>query len=534
MTATASIGGMADRFREAPAWARVLAVGALLCLVLSFLVWWLLLAGSSEDMAPLFSDLTLEDAAGIQAYLEERRIPHRIGGGGDVIEVPVDRVHSLRLELASQGLPSRGAVGFELMDSLPWGATDFERHVSYIRALQGELERTIEGFEEVRRARVHVVLPRESVFVSQKTPATAAVFLEMRPLARLEADAVRGVIHLVASSVEGLSPAEVTVVDTQGSILSDRALRQDAPNESAMDSMQMQLGFEESLRSRLQGMLEQVLGPGNVAIQVSAQLNFDDREVYREFFEPAGADGGLVTDMHLVEEQFSGTQGAPETGAGADSNLPSYHSWHTDGESSYERSELTQNVVVNRTTEHWRVAPGAVQRLSVAVVVNGTLTPQQEEVLGGVVSAALGSDANRNDSVMVTGMPFDTTLVDQLREHADREALPAEREPSRIPPLFASRYVTMAVAGALLAGMLILVLRRRARGGPEEEFVFAEEEDAVVLPSGEAAQRRDALLEAIAHQGNGLRGTAGEMAEENPAKVAELLRTWLAEGTRAH
>lgn len=532
---TASIGGIADKFRETPVWARVLAGGALLSLLVSFLVWRLLLAGPGGDMAPLFSDLTLEDASGIQAYLEERRIPHRIGSGGDLIEVPVDRVHSLRLELASEGLPSRGAVGFELMDSLPWGATDFERHVSYIRALQGELERTIEGFEEVRRARVHVVLPRESVFISQKSPATAAVFLEMRPLARLDTDAVRGVIHLVASSVEGLSPTEVTVVDTGGIILSDRALREDAPNESARDSMEVQLQFEESLRSRLQGMLEQVLGPGNVAVQVSAQLNFDDREVHREFFEPVAGDGGLVIDMHMVEEEFSGTQAAPETGAGADSNLPSYQSWYSDGESSYQRSELTQNVVVNRTTEHWRVAPGAVERLSVAVVVNGAITPEQEEVLGDVVSAALGSDGNRNDSVMVTGMAFDTSLADQLREHMDGGAPPVEGEPGRIPPLFASRYVTAAVAAALAAGVLLLVYRRRTRDVLEEEFVFGEDEETVIWPSdGDVAQRRDALLEAIAHQGNGLRSTAAEMAEENPAKVAELLRTWLAEGSRAH
>ncbi len=520
----------AGKWKETPSWARGLLLGMVVCGVISLVVWRLVVGTPGADMAPLFSDLTLEDAAAIKDYLSERRISHRVAAGGDTIEVPSDRVHALRLDLASMGIPSRGAVGFEIMDSMPWGATDFERHVNYIRGLQGELERTIEGFEEVRRARVHVVLPRESVFISRSTPATAAVFLELRPLARLGPEAVQGIIHLVASSVENLEPEKVTVVDTQGVILSHRAVQPDDDAATVRDGLQIQLQFEDSLRGRLQAMLEQVLGPGNVALQVSAQINFDDREIHREMFEPVSEDGGLITSLHQMEEHFSGTQAFPETGAGADSNLPTYQAPGTEGASTYDRTETTQNTVVNRTTEHWKIAPGAVERLSVAVVVNGTLTDEEEQMLSGVVSAALGSDLGRNDSVVVTGLPFDTSLADQLREHAEAgtPTVPAE-EVAEMPLPY---YIGAGAALLVALGLAVLVLRRRRRHhaeelldeleGPGVDLVSAED-------NGEARRQREALLETIGVKRDGLRSTAKEMADENPAKVAQLLRTWLAE-----
>ncbi|MFO8060240.1 MAG: flagellar basal-body MS-ring/collar protein FliF, partial [Bacillota bacterium] len=418
----------------------------------------------------------------------------------------------------------------ELMDSMPWGATDFERHVNYIRGLQGELERTIEGFEEVRRARVHVVLPRESVFISRNTPATAAVFLELRPLSQLKAEAVQGIIHLVASSVENLAPEKITVVDTQGVILSDRALRPDDEAASMRDGLQLQLQFEESLRGRLQTMLEQVLGPGNVALQVSAQMNFDDREIQTEMFEPVSGDDGLITSLHQVEEHFSGSQDFPETGAGADSNIPTYQASGTEGESTYERTESTQNAVVNRTTESWRIAPGALERLSVAVVVNGALTEDDEQMLSGVVSAALGSDPGRNDSVVVTGVPFDTSLTDQLREYSEAAEPGTAPEPSEIPLAY---YIG---AGAALLLALVLVLRaagRRRRGDPAgqrlDDFEEGRDLRGADEENGDFRRQREALLETIGAKNDGLRSTAKEMAEENPAKVAQLLRTWLAD-----
>ncbi len=512
---------------DAPSWARGLSIGLVACLLISFAVWWALDSEADGDMAPLYTDLTTEDAASIRSYLQEHGIRHRVSSGGDVIEVPANRVHSVRLDLASQGVPDRGAVGFEVMDSMPWGTTDFERHVNYIRAIQGELERTIEGIEEVNRARVHVVLPQESVFISESSPATAAVYLELDPLREMTTDSVRGVMHLVASSVEGLEPEKVTVVNAAGVILSDRIHDEETLTGIARDSMDMQLQFERTLKGRLESMLEQVLGPGNVALEVSAVLNFDEREVQQEMFEPVGEDG-LVLESHRVEETFSGTGAEPEAGAGTDSNVPSYYGYVGGGDSEYERIEETQSVVANRTTEQWTVAPGALEGLSVAVVVNDTLTPAESEMLEDVVAAAIGSDPERQDSVVISGQPFDTTLADQMQEHLDPGVPVPEEEPLFHPRLL--HYAAAAVAAVFV--VIAIVLRRRGSG--DEEVIFADEKtgDGALGRSEEereVAERRRALLESIGERGNGLRGTASEMADENPAKVADLLRTWLAE-----
>ncbi len=519
---------IAEWWSDAPGWLKGLSIGGAACVIISVVIWWAMGSAMGDDMAPLFTDLTTDDAASIRSYLQEHGIPHQVSSTGDVIEVPANRVHSLRLDLASQGVPDRGAVGFEVMDEMPWGTTDFERHVNYVRAIQGELEQTIEGIDEVNQARVHVVLPEESVFIEESSPATAAVYLDLAPMQEMSTDSVRGVMHLVSSSVEGLKPESVTVVDSAGVILSDHIRDEDSLHGNVQDSMEMRMQFERTLKGRLQSMLEQVLGPGNVALEVSADMNFDERTVEEEMFEPVG-DDGLVIESHRIEESFSGEGSDPEAGAGADANVPGYYGYAGGGDSEYERTEETESVVANRTTEQWTVAPGAVEGLSVSVVVNDNLTDDQHEMLEEVVAGAIGSDPDRQDHVVISGQPFDSALADQMQEHLD-PGVPVEHD-----PLFHPR--VMYYAAAALAAVFIVVmvlLRRRRRADDEEEVIFAEDDpDGRVAEwdeeQREAAERRRALLESIGQRGNGLRGTASEMAEENPAKVADLIRTWLSE-----
>ncbi|MFO7897986.1 MAG: flagellar M-ring protein FliF C-terminal domain-containing protein [Planctomycetota bacterium] len=204
-------------------------------------------------------------------------------------------------------------------------------------------------------------------------------------------------------------------------------------------------------------MLQQVLGPGNVAVQISAEVDFDSREIHQEVFEPAEEGSGLVTNLQRVEEHFSGNSELPENVAGSDSNVPSYPSYGAGGESEYERTETTQDSVVNRITEMHTVAPGTVERLSVAVVVNDVLTEEETGMLQTVVSSALGSDPERRDQITVTGMPFDTSLADQLADEADGAA-PSPPSGREIPPL----YYAIAAAAFLLIALITtsLILRR--------------------------------------------------------------------------
>ncbi len=519
-----------QRWSNAQSWERGLAVGLMVCIVVAIAAWQLVPKMGSGRLVPLYTELGPSDAADIKAHLDERSIPYEVGPDNTINVKPED-VYELRLDLASEGIPSGGVVGFEIMDSIPMGATDFDRHVSYIRALQGELSRTIEGFDEVKKARVHIVLPQDSVFVSQSDPATAAIVLDLQPGATLHDEAIRGVMNLVASGVEGMESDNVTVVDTDGAVLSERVRTPDGLTGAAQGNLALQMELETGLRDRLSTLLQQVLGPGNVAVQVSANVNFDSREIHQEVFEPVEEDEGLVTSLQRVEEHFSGSSELPEDVAGADSNVPSYPSYGAGGDSEYERTETTEDSVVNRITEMHTVAPGTVERLSVAVVVNDVLTDEESQMLETVVASALGSDPERRDQVSITGIPFDTSLADQLDDDGEQTTATPGQE-REIPTLY---YAVAAGLFILIALVITILIRRRKR----EDFVLAEEDRGrrspeSSMPRGMSGiENRNALLEAIGHKGADLQDTK-QMATEEPGKVAELLRTWLAEDGDGH
>ena len=507
---------------NAQPWEKALAIGAIGSIVLALSLGSLLTTRSGHDYAPLYSDLTREDAAAIKEYFDEHRIPYEVSRDHTLL-VPPDRVHELRLDLAALGLPSGGVVGFELMEEMPMGATDFDRHIAYIRALQGELARTIEGLDEVQRARVHIVLPEESAFIAQQDPATASIFLEMAQRRELSQEGVRGVMNLVASGVKGLEPERVTVVDTQGSVLSDLAEQQDALTGGAQSNLGLQLEFQSVMKNQIHALLEQVVGPGNAAVQVTADLNFDQRQVEYELFEPIADGDGLVTNLEQIEERYSGTSADFEAGAGADSNVPGYPAAEGAGESEYQRIETHQNTVVNRTTELLTVAPGAVDRLSVAVVINDELTDDESAMFTDVVAAALGTDEGRDDQINVSGMPFDTTLADRI---GDDFSDPATEVP--VQPIPRSYYLVGGVLLAVLVGLVLGLYARRSAGKAAPAQDDWPDEDFPVPPHPHTEQQRRVLLDAVGTD-NGLRRSAIEMAEENPRRIADLARAWMAE-----
>ncbi len=525
---------------ECPSWQRILAVGGIICLLLAVAGWQLLSAGQYREMTPVFTDIDLQDSAAIKEYMDEHNISYEIVDGGTVA-VPANQVHEVRLELASEGLPSGGSVGFEIMDELSLGATDFERHVSYIRALQGELARTIEGLQEVEQARVHIVLPEDSVFASESSPASASVFLKISPLSQMDPESIRSVMYLVSAGVEGLEPDNVTVVDTDGNMLSARVSAEEGHRSSPEDNLHKQVVFEQDLSHQLKSTLEQVLGHGNVVVQVSADINFDERQITQEVFEPISDEEGLVTELHRVEEFFEGSSEDMELEAGTEGNTPTTYPYTgMGGESTYERTEVTEKAVVNRIIEERTVAPGSVEELSVAVMVNEELTPEEEATLGDVVSAALGGGGEDEYQIAVLGRPFDTSLADEVSDDMGGDVPVDGSEPGLIPP-----WVIPYAGGAGLVLVLLMgLLLGRALGGrsePEVQFESPADLDELAeqLPVTQqqqhqqraADEQRQALLEAIGYaEEDGLEGSAAEVAEENPARVAELLRTWLAEG----
>jgi flagellar M-ring protein FliF len=476
-----------------------------------------------DDYAVAFSKLELSDASEITALLDEQTTPYRLADDGTTILVPKEQVHQVRLTIAGKGLPKGGEVGFELMDNLQLGSTEFERRVSYVRALQGELVRTIGRLEQVDDVRVHIALPEPSLFVKENSSATAAVFLRLLPGMTLNSEEVRGIKHLVASSIEKLSHQDVTVVDTTGRLLVGESCAEETIN-SPEDNLALQTEFQNSVEQKLQSLLEQVFGPGQVLVRVNAELNFDKKVVDRELFEPVANEEGLVSSLKQLDESYTGTNAGTAMPSGSDANIPGYQSSaQGDTESEYTRQEVEREYKVNETHEQLVVAPGTVDRMSVAVMVNKELTSAEQASISEVVGAAIGADAQRSDQISVVGMPFDDSLskkVDKLLED--------DKADSQLPiPL-----PYLAAAGAALLLLVVVFLWFRRRRAQETE-----EEEAEVTVDGQPVLEQEVsdLAMELQQMGQGRNGSEEiqmhlkRLASKQPENVARVLRTWLDE-----
>ncbi|HAI22101.1 MAG TPA: flagellar M-ring protein FliF [Clostridiales bacterium UBA8153] len=490
---------------------QVLIAGVAMALVVGVVLWSHQYA-RGPAYATLFAGLDARDAGEIVAELERQGIPYRLEQGGSRVLVPEPAVHRTRLTLAAGGLPRGGVVGFEIMDQARLGATDFDRRVNYIRALQGELSRTIMGLQGVEAARVHLALPEPSLFIQQTRPATAAVMLKLHPGSSLDPAQVRGIAHLVSRGVEGLTPENVTIVDYGGRILSLEA-GLGAAGRASSAQLDVQGSFQRNLENQLQRLLETVLGYGNVACRVTAELNFDETTVSRRTFQPADGGSGLARRVEELEELFQG-QGGAGTPAGITTNVPTYPvAGQPGGQTTYERRDVARDYALNEILEQTVVAPGTIRRLSVAVVVNRELTPAQEAALTNTVAAAIGFDPARNDRITVSGIMFDTTLADQLRRDMERQQ-EAEARAQR-----QSRIMMMATAGA--AGLLLLVLTVVVllKGGKRKRLP---QPAPVVAAPAVAAELTGASV-------RGPQDRVARLARQDPAAVAQVLKTWLAE-----
>ena len=482
---------------------RVVVLGGAVALVILIAVVMYSTRGPAYEI--LWSNLDPADAGTIVSELEKQNVPYELTDGGRTIRVPSDRVHRVRLSLATMGLPSSGIVGFEAVGSTGIWSTDFERRVQYIRALSGELTRTIKALSGIEDARVHIALPEDTVFVSQRQQPTASVLVKTRPGLELTADSVRGIVNLVSRAVEGLTPENVTVVDASGKLLSRDVAYGKGEDDLSMSSvLELTFATERELENRLLGLLAPVLGPGNVVCQVRAELNMDQIKITDTTYESEPP--GVLRSSQETSEMYQGT-GTPPGGQAGALDVPSY-SFAGQGESQYQRTEVLRNYEVNERVTETLITPGTIEKLSVAVVVNKNLNEAERDLITETVTAALGLDPSRQDQISVTGMVFDTTLAQIFDETPATEGFP------RI-------YIyAIAVAAALVVGTVILIIARRRR---EAEMAgVLEEEPALALESAPAISP-----ELIARQRS--RENVERLARTNPQLVATLIKSWLLE-----
>ncbi len=510
-----------------------------------------------------YSGLSETDAGQIVQNLEEAGIPYRLKSSG-TIEVPTNQVYDARLKMAVAGLPSSSTVGYELFDGSTLGMTEFTQKVDYQRALEGELERTIGSLDAVQAVRVHIVTPDKSLLTSDQNPTTASVTVQEKGGKTLDASQVRAITNLVASSVEGLQPENVVVVDSQGNMLAGGSSNSDSASTTQSDSQRAaEAAAASDIRSRVQSMLDTILGPDKAVVQAAVSMNWTQKETTSNTYDPTAQ---VVRSSDKVSESYGGDASATGGIPGASSNLPTPAPTTTAGanSTSYQRSEETINYEISQVQSKEVVSPGQVDRISVSVMVDNITDQNQLQTIKNAAAAAAGIDETRGDQIVVDSMAFDRSYY---------ESQAADLASSQKTNTYTQIGIGVG-AGLLLLFLLIYFSRmiRKLRVSSQGAW------KPVMLPVGEmtmnpalAASATNGAIAAGSTAGNLPQGQPGQsqsagktgedgtmefssrftpsvnsaedsqrskvinrLAEENPATVAEIIQIWLNEDNKSH
>ncbi len=396
--------------------ARLAAMGAVTMALIGFFAF-LMMQMTAPVMVPLFTDLTVEDSSAILKDLERQAIPFSVKNDGAIIMVPKDKVTRLRMKLAEGGLPKGGGVGYEIFDkSDALGATSFIQNINHLRALEGELARTIRSIDRVQAARVHLVLPERPLFSRDKVEATASIVLKVR--GQLETQQVRAIRHLVASAVNGMKPERVSVIDETGRLLADGAAQDNLAGGATAD--ERKTAFEGRMRSQVEQIVGSVVGPGKARVQISADFDMNRITETQDKFDP---DGRVLRSSQTREEQSNSTEGKESGQVSVAGELPGANKDGTNNNGgSRDQSKKTEEIVnyeISRITKTEVTEAGRLNRLSAAVLVDGRYTkndkgemvyearPKEEiDRIAALVRTAIGFDAKRGDQVEVVNLRF--------------------------------------------------------------------------------------------------------------------------------
>ena len=493
----------------------------------------------SPDYRVLYSGLTDRDGGAIIAALSQMNVPYRFAEGGGALLVPADQVHDVRLRLASQGLPKGSIVGFELVDNQKFGATQFQEQINYQRGLEGELARSIQSLSAVAAARVHLAIPKPSVFLREQQHPSASVLLTLNAGRQLDRAQVTGIINLVASSVPELATGNVSVVDQNGNLLSRNGSGAD---HGGLDPSQLSYikQIETETIRRITDILEPIVGPNNSRVQVTADVDFQRVESVAETFKPnQDPKVAAVRSQQLSQSQTSGSAAGAQGIPGALSNQPpAGGTAGTDGMSattltagtggaapSSAKKDETVAYEVDKTIQHTRANVGGIRRLTAAIVVNHrrqtdkdgkvTTTPLTEKDMGEInalVREAMGFSKERGDSLNIVNTAFSEP------EKAEVAEVPFHKQPATIQlAKDAGKYLLFALLiGYLYFGVLKPMLAKALAPPPALEPNPA-------LPAAEGAEL---LAGPPGNRGDALQ-LARRIAREDPKIVANVVKSWV-------
>src|SRR5262245_22159872 len=547
-------------FARLKAGAEALSGKQLVSLTLAFLAVVGLTIGSAywlntPTYGVLFSDMDSESASSVVAKLKQQKVAYVIDDGGRTIRVPTARVDELRLELAGQGMPGSGHIGFEIFDKTAFGVTDFLEHVNYRRALEGELARTISTISEVAGARVHIAMPQPSLFSGRDQPTKASVILKLRNKSQLSTQTVAAITGLVSASVESLKPEAVVIIDNFGRPLS----RTEDPDDVAGSvGMERQQRIERELSARVINLLEPIVGAGRVRVNVSAKLNSDTNEETEEKWDPTP----VLRSQQTVTQSANGAAGGAQGVAGSRTNLPPDPSKPeaaataslTSAPTGAAHTAETTNYEVSKVTRHSLQPRGDITKLSVAVLLDDdhavgapggdqqppqpaaakARSPEEIQKIHGLVAAAVGFDADRGDQLTVENIAFEETPIETVAAPGIWQRFgPQVMEAVRVFGIVALGALALfgvirpMVKGSLAAGAAgtaiaksgAVAVAKPGVGGARTVQDLEAEMDAQLAVAG--PQRMPILTKRMA-----------ALTQREPENAAHLLLTWLAEDER--
>jgi flagellar M-ring protein FliF len=550
---TANLMAALERLRSSPKIILLISASAAISIIIALIFW-----AKSPDYRVLYSNISDQDGGAIVAQLTQMNVPYRFQESGGAIMVPEDKVHEARLTLAQLGLPKGGAVGFELLDQEKFGISQFSEQVNFQRALEGELSRTIETLGTVQNARVHLAMPKPSMFVREQKPPSAAVTLTLSNGRTLDSGQVNAITYLISSAVPGLNADNVTIVDQSGRLLTQSG-------GQAMQTTQLKYTseVEADYQQRIQTILATIVGRNNVKAQVTAQIDFTQHEQTAEQYQPNSSPEKMAIRSRQTSDAEQGSKSGVGGVPGALSNQPpvpatapitqppvanqpaqgnnAANNNATQAAGTAEttvatpmpfnnRKDNTTNYELDRTLTHIKRSTGSIERLSVAVVVNylpgkdGTpvaLTPEQLEQVNALVKETMGYSAARGDTINIVNSPF----------------TPVEEEPA--PPFWKQEgfiNLLMSAARYLLIALVAWFLWRKA-----VQPAWLRNQELVLQRLELEKQARQEELDASARRAeSGARAKAEqrvetelntqslrELAQQEPRVIALVIRQWM-------
>jgi len=492
----------------------------------------------------LYSELSQSDAAAMSSYLEKNKIKFKLSPDGSSIMVSGTSIPKLRLEMANKGLPKGDGVGFEIFDKSNINISDFNQKINYTRALEGELSRTISSLESIKSAKVHLVLPKKSIFKDEDEEAKASVIITTHYGEQLNESQISGIQHLVASAIQGLKPAGVQITDQDGRSLVKSSDAESLINEKSTNNEKRQKEFEKKLESDLMEMLSPILGKGNVLVNVSTEMNFDEAEVNIELYNPKTEDGKatkpVIRSEKVIQEKYNRERPRNFGTTGTQSNMPGFISRgeNETSSSSYEanrdyiKEDSTKNYEVSKSVERIRRAIGMVKKISVAVVVNKDLDASERSTLRQTVQVAAGLNMDRGDQVIVTGIKFSSTPYQNLN---DAEMEKENKEMDRMAKIKKYISLILLVAVGIGVGIILLLTLTTSIDGTKVKQIeeLLKDEDIPLLHTidekiqeAEEAYSRKLSLEgnrSVASMKHGL----SQMAIQDPKTIARGLQAYI-------